>query len=323
MGGNKESLVRKIWSVIMPLVVYYAVFVTAFFLLSYCLQMLTGITTDGTASRAGHLFEENRENLTGIVNGLSMLIGAAVLLPMLREEIEGRQTGPGQNPKRTKKTVVSGREEKAGRYGVIMVLLTVALAAVSSIGLNILLSLTGLVKNSAGYQEVARTQYGVAFGVGLLLYIVVSPLAEEVVFRGVIYNRLRRYFWGAGYDAQDRQGEKSRQAAAILLSSLLFGIYHGNPVQGVYGCCMGILMAYMYERTQAFGIPVLFHATANCVVYLTAHNMVLQEKIFTVPCCVVLLGSAAALVLLAERILAAEKSQIEKDKEKKSKRRAK
>ena len=271
---------------LMPFVVYYAVFMAAFFLLSYVLRIMAGISGNGmqaddagtTAAVVRKLLEEHGETVTGIVNGISMLTGAAFLLPMLRAEHQMRKSG--------------GHKELYGRFAAAVLSMTAALAAASSIGLNILLSLTGLVQNSAGYQRVAQNQYGVTFGVGLFLYTVISPLAEEVVFRGVLYNRLGRHFCGSG---------GLPVSGAVFVSGVMFGIYHGNLVQGIYGCCMGILITWLYERTHDFRIPCLFHGAANCVVYLTAQNAALQEKLFTVPWCVLLLVVAVGLLCLLEK----------------------
>ncbi len=286
MGDRKENLPGKIRDVLMPFVVYYAVFMAAFFLLSYVLRIMAGISGNGmqaddagtTAAVVRKLLEEHGETVTGIVNGISMLTGAAFLLPMLRAEQQMRKSG--------------GHKELYGRFAAAVLSMTAALAAASSIGLNILLSLTGLVQNSAGYQRVAQNQYGVTFGVGLFLYTVISPLAEEVVFRGVLYNRLRRHFCGSG---------GLPVSGAVFVSGVMFGIYHGNLVQGIYGCCMGILITWLYERTHDFRIPCLFHGMANCVVYLTAQDAALQEKLFTVPWCVLLLVVAVGLLCLLEK----------------------
>ena len=286
MGDKKENLPGRIRDVLMPFVVYYAVFMAAFFLLSYVLRIMAGISGNGmqaddagtTAAVVRKLLEEHGETVTGIVNGISMLTGAAFLLPMLRAEHQMRKSG--------------GHKELYGRFAAAVLSMTAALAAASSIGLNIILSLTGLVQNSAGYQRVAQNQYGVTFGVGLFLYTVISPLAEEVVFRGVLYNRLRRHFCGSG---------GLPVSGAVFVSGVMFGIYHGNLVQGIYGCCMGILITWLYERTHDFRIPCLFHGAANCVVYLTAQNAALQEKLFTVPWCVLLLVVAVGLLCLLEK----------------------
>ncbi len=292
---GKQSVIGKTGSILLPLAVYYAVYMVSLVILTYCLQSV-GAETVREAS------------LTGIVNGASMLAGALVLLPALRMELQGYRNGVRRHNGHADRP--NGRQAMRKAWAILV---TVVLAASSSVGLNILLSLTGLVQNSSAYQDVAQRQYDVAFGVGLFLYTVVSPLAEEIVFRGVVYNRMRRYFHeaaGAGEVAGQRsdtagtgaaQGADPATVAAILASGVLFGIYHGNLVQGIYGCCMGILMAYLYERSHAFRIPVLFHGAANCVVYLMAQNAVLQEKLFTIPCCAALFVVAAIMLIIVKK----------------------
>lgn len=356
MKGSRSGFLYKVWDILMPFVIYYAVYLLSFFLLSCFCQSIVGKSGVEIAA----LLQEQRATLTGIVNGIGMLLGALVLLPLLRVELQehhGRITsygqqdtlgleegdrcrnGQGWGEKRQKGSVpTEGRREerKSAAQTIGIIWITVILALSSSIGLNVLLSLTGFVQNSASYQEVAQSQYGVAFGVGVFLYAVVSPVAEEIVFRGIIYNRMRRYLseWqdgrayrpepaghrsGAGMvKGQHTTGGAKRQMAgyrrrmgedgfdatvtvSVIASAVLFGVYHGNLVQGVYGCCMGILMAYMYERTHAFYIPCIFHAAANCVVYVLAQNAALHSKIFTFPWCVGLLAASLVLLLIVEK----------------------
>ena len=54
---------------------------------------------------------------------------------------------------------------------------------------------------------------------------------------------------------------------ALIVSSRLFGLYHGNVVQAVYGTILGIVIAWSYELFGDFAAPVLFHAVANISVY--------------------------------------------------------
>lgn len=119
-------------------------------------------------------------------------------------------------------------------------------------GLNYLFSATGFIESSESYQNVAKNQYDVAVWAGLILYGVVSPFVEEVIFRGFLYGRMRVYM---------------PKVWAVLISALLFGVYHGNMVQGVYGFVMGILFTVAYDRYKNFYLAVIMHAIANLVGY--------------------------------------------------------
>lgn len=121
-----------------------------------------------------------------------------------------------------------------------------------SYGMNYLFTITGFTSQSAVYQVTVQNQYDVAFAVGLLLYGVISPFVEELVFRGFLYGRMRVYMPKIG---------------AVLVSALLFGIYHGNMVQGVFGFLMGILFTLVYDRYKNFYLSVIMHVIVNLVGY--------------------------------------------------------
>lgn len=299
----------KTWEILKPFLFYYILHNVVFILLlSLCRAAAEGL---GAAYLAD--LTEHADTVTGVVSGVSMLISVLPFLPMLRRELAGHRASAGEVQEQNRvreagmiegfsrrdgfgRTCVSegdarqfgSRKEEAvapvdtGRT----IGLTVLLAVSSSLGLNVLLTLTGLVGQSASYQEVADRQYGVAFGIGILLYALISPITEEIVFRGLVYNRMRCYM---------------PHAAAVIASGVLFGIYHGNPVQGVYGGCMGILMAYLYERTHSFFMPCLFHAAANLTVYAVAQSTALQGLFFTIPACAALLVLSGVGIMLVEK----------------------
>lgn len=255
---------QKILRIFGPFAVYYLVYNAAFVLLFFLLKGVAGLAGGEWPQR----LETQQAAVTGILGGLSMLIGILPLGKSLREEL-------AQNASETDRRSLSDG------------LLTVAAGFTSSVGLNILFSLSGAAQQSESYQSVAKDQYAMPLIVGILLYGIVSPLAEEVVFRGILFNRMRKDF---------------PPGMAILLSGVLFGLYHGNMVQGIYGTLMGVLMAYLYERMGRFEIPCLFHMTANLTVYLTAQASGLHERLFTAPVAAgLLLVTAGVLALVGRR----------------------
>lgn len=146
------------------------------------------------------------------------------------------------------------------------------------VGINLLFSLLQFTANSESYQQVAQWQYSAVFPVGLICYGVITPIAEEILFRGIIYNYLRRMM---------------KLRPAVLLSAALFGIYHGNAVQGVYAFCMAFLIIYGYEYFGSFLIPMLLHASANVLSYCLSYVAGAQSVLMSWPVCFVFLGLAA------------------------------
>lgn len=126
-----------------------------------------------------------------------------------------------------------------------------------ALSLNVFFYKTGLLGSDEGYVQAAESLYAVSIGKGLLLYAVIAPCLEELLFRGILFNVFKKY---------------TKPIYAAALSAVLFGIYHGNIVQAVYGSIMGFLFACAYEDTETFFSPVCMHGTINAVVFLiSAH----------------------------------------------------
>lgn len=145
--------------------------------------------------------------------------------------------------------------------------------------LNLLFNLIGATDASASYQAAAEDQYAASFLLGLFVYGLITPTAEELLFRGVIYNYLRRYF---------------PVRPAMLISAALFGMYHMNSVQGIYGFIIGLLMAYGYEYFGQFAVPVAIHMISNIVAYCLTYTGLLDTSVVKWVFCLVFLAAALA-----------------------------
>lgn len=110
----------------------------------------------------------------------------------------------------------------------------------------------GLLQSVLNYQEYQETMDQMTSGKSMWFLIlsmgVIAPLAEEIVFRWLIYLRLRDYV---------------RMGAAMVISGLIFGIYHGNLVQAVYAGILGMVFAYFLEISGCLWSSVLLHMGAN------------------------------------------------------------
>lgn len=160
-------------------------------------------------------------------------------------------------------------------------LLLAGATAGAAVGLNLLLNLFGLVDSSAAYQAVVADQYSANFFLGIVVYGLISPVAEELLFRGIIHNYLRKFY---------------PVRLALLVSSALFGLYHMNFVQGMYGFLMGCLIAYGYEFFGDFRVALAIHAGANILVYCLSYTALAGTAFMSWPVC--LIFGAVAVVCL-------------------------
>lgn len=261
MTEYKESSFKKTWNILVPFLLYFLVHDLAQVLLAFLMNASMGFFGEAYTD----FMTGNASSVNGVLNALALMIGMAAVLPMAGKEFIWAKEEAERHSADRNKWNPQGKEY----------LLLVIFAASLAMGVNILLSLTGLTEVSQTYQNVAVKQYGVAFGIGIIVYGVLSPLAEEIVFRGLIFNRMKRYF---------------KVTLSVIVCGLLFGIYHGNLVQGVYGCILGIGITYMYEIYGSFLAPVLFHSVANVIVFIAGYDQKLLSYVVTPVNCVILIS---------------------------------
>ena len=112
--------------------------------------------------------------------------------------------------------------------------------------------LVALFQNFLNYQQYQETMDEITLGKKLLILIlwmgIVAPLAEEMIFRWLIYLRLRDYM---------------KRGAAIIISAAFFGIYHMNLIQAVYAGILGAVFAYFLDITGSIWASALLHMGSN------------------------------------------------------------
>lgn len=74
------------------------------------------------------------------------------------------------------------------------------------------------------------------------------PIAEELLFRGLLFRWLRQRldFW-----------------AAACISSAVFGVAHARPDQMVIAGLLGLPMAWLYDKSRSLAPAILMHQTYN------------------------------------------------------------
>lgn len=107
----------------------------------------------------------------------------------------------------------------------------------------------------AGYaSELTTTLVGFANRLGplglLLLLGVLVPLAEELLFRGVVLHALLARF---------------SPASAILGSAVLFGLYHLHPVHALITTLLGLACGVAVWRGGSWWLGVVAHGSNNLI----------------------------------------------------------
>ena len=129
--------------------------------------------------------------------------------------------------------------------------------------LNALIVVSGLYELlSSGYADTATSIYTSPVWMQYLITAVLVPIVEELVFRGLVFRRMRTYLI---------------PSLAVVISAILFGIYHMNLLQFIYATCLGLLLAYVYEEFRTLIAPIVLHASANAISIFISDNTSVAE----------------------------------------------
>lgn len=159
-----------------------------------------------------------------------------------------------------------------------------------ALALNNLLALIHIEEFSASYGRVSETFYTGRIVLELVALCVVIPVVEEMLYRGIVYGRIRGWLG---------------TSAAVIGSALIFGAVHMNLVQFVYASVFGLLLAYFAETEGNLWGAVAAHMAANLTSVLRTETelFAFMEKSRAVYFCttIVLFAAAGAGVLFQRK----------------------
>ncbi len=83
----------------------------------------------------------------------------------------------------------------------------------------------------------------------IVMAVIMAPIFEEIVFRGIIQKGL--------------SNKGTKPGVAIAISSVVFGLVHGNPWQFVGAVLLGSVLGFVYYKTKSLLLPIFLHAFNN------------------------------------------------------------
>lgn len=210
------------------------------------------------------------------LEGITALIVIPVILYMFHRDRKNERLAG----------VIPNRKAPLWKYGAVA-----GIAAALCVGLNDLILISGISSYSASYQQTSDSLYSAPFGMQLLCLGVLVPISEELVFRGMMFKRLR---------------EQSGFMHAAIFSSVVFALLHGNMVQMLYAFATGMMLSYVYEKYGSVKAPATAHVVMNLIsVTATRFGLFgwLMEDRLRISVVTVLCGAlAAAMFVLIQRI---------------------
>lgn len=99
-------------------------------------------------------------------------------------------------------------------------------------------------------QMVMATEHPVEVGLQIISVVIMAPIAEELLFRGILFNTIKH----AGYPL-----------AGMFASAALFALVHGSMALMLPLFVMGFALAWVYEKSGSIIAPIVMHATFNAI----------------------------------------------------------
>ena len=245
---NIKRTLKDLWRLIYPVIIYFAV---AFIVQFAAVRVIaSAAVANGTITAAGKSTAELQEELNSLINRYSLHLTAltnVVLIPiyilLLMGDEKKRRNPPG----------IRYTTPGIKRLGVVFVL-----GMSAAVSVNVIVSLSQIARFSPKYQQVSEVIYSGGLFMEIVSAVIAAPILEELFFRGMIYKRLR---------------DMINVKAAVVISALFFGAFHGNLVQFVYAFIIGLMLAYVYEKFKTIWAPVIFHIGANLISVLITEFM--------------------------------------------------
>lgn len=173
----------------------------------------------------------------------------------------------------------------------------ILLAVIAGIGLSFVLSyaMTAVEMLFPSAMEEYNEHMSMVDGASVLAYIlagiVLAPIVEELLFRALSVKYLDRVL---------------PRSLSVLLVAALFGLAHGNIIQGIYAGTLGAVLGWLYFAYDSVLVPMALHFGFNLVSIFalidTEKMNAAQELIFGLVFMLIMLvsivGGSVALVLL-------------------------
>ena len=92
-----------------------------------------------------------------------------------------------------------------------------------------------------------------------------GPILEELVFRGVVYNKLRGF---------------NKKMVAMTITGIIFGIIHSNLINAIYAFGVNYILIYVYHKYKSLKAPIITHIFLNTTIILLMPLIIKNYMIF-------------------------------------------
>ena len=218
---NQNNFFYKVWRVIYPLILYFLMDVIIVWLVETLVLAFVPQYAEGSASTI--------VNIPSTATIVFLIVSIIVNYQLYKKDYNGWTVWIYKKP----------------QYFLLLLLI----GALASHGLSALISLMNIDSIIGSYTQIEDSVFSANAVFVILQTVILAPISEELLFRGLIYKRISLYmenFWGPA-----------------LISSALFGLYHFNLAQGVFAFLFGLLACASYDKIHNLWVPMTLHIGGN------------------------------------------------------------
>lgn len=222
---------------------FLMVFLGTQVLISTVFQVVYGVKVGFEAAATGIELDENAlvAELTAFINkytNLMVIISDTLAIVVLWAVYKIR------NKKLSQEASLNRIDEKK-------IVPTIVLGITMSLFISCFLSVLPIPESLLEtYAESSKGLFSGNIIMRALATVIVPPIAEEIIFRGMMISRLKKVM---------------KPWMAIVISSLLFALVHGHPVWMAYTFVCGIIFAIVAEASKSVSTSILLHMSFNAV----------------------------------------------------------
>ena len=237
--GDKND---HIWRALFPVVLYILISLMVEMLIGICflIKSTHGNTNQSEEKDYFHSFSQTLNHVETqygyFITFLSAFIAAFVFYFVFKEECK-KNDGFSH----------AYHLKQMKRRNLVKVIL---LGGTAGPGLSRLLSLIRIKSILEDYEKVSSTLLNGPVILQIISLTIIVPVTEELIYRGVVYLRLRKEL-----------GRKT----GMVITSLVFGLFHFNLLQGMYAFLLSFLLLFVFEKYRTIIACILLHGTANMI----------------------------------------------------------
>jgi len=153
--------------------------------------------------------------------------------------------GLRKRKEKLKELVLNNKEQINIKLLGILAVVAVNLALFSSEIMSMIMSLSNTPASEL--ENINKLMQG---RMGLLIGLLIAPVIEEIVFRGIILDSI---------------ATRHSRKMAVAVSAVLFSIYHFNIFQLLPSFLVGLLLGYIYLETKSVIVCICTHFMYNLI----------------------------------------------------------